>query len=126
MNPGRLDRRLCLLQRTVNTDGAGSPVETWTEVDNRVWAEKTALAGAEALTAGSTRSTVSTVYRIRYRADLAAADASGKFRIRAEGRDHNIVAALEDMGRGMPRRAYMLLSLSYVQGEPTLTSVPAA
>lgn len=125
MNPGLLDRRICLLQRTVTSDAAGYPVETWIEVDNRVWAQKITLTGSEAQSAGSTRSTVDTIYRIRYRSDLAAATTPGVFRIRAEGRDHNILSALEDVTRGMPRRAYMLLSLSYVQGEPTLTSVPA-
>ena len=122
MNPGLLDRRLCLLERTVSNDGAGSPVETWSEVA-KLYAQRLDVTGNEVQASGSTRSTVSSVYRIRFHSGLAAADAPGKYRVRAEGRDHDVLSALEDPKQ--PRRAYMLLSLSYVQGEPTLTSVPA-
>lgn len=121
MNPGQLDRRLCLLARTVSTDGAGSPVETWRDA-GPLWAQKVELRGNEAVSSGSNRSTVAATYRIRFRSDLEAATAPGAFRVRAEGRDFDILSALEDTKQ--PRRAFMLLSLAYVQGEPVLTSVP--
>lgn len=122
MNPGRLDRRITLLSRTVTADGAGSPVETW-GASEHLWAERVEVRGNEAQSSGANRSTVASIYRIRYRSDLAAATAPGAFRIRADGRDHDVLSALEDTKQ--PRRAYMLLQLSYVQGEPTMTSVPA-
>jgi SPP1 family predicted phage head-tail adaptor len=121
MNPGLLDRRLCLLQRTVTADGAGSPVETWSDA-GIMWGQRVEVRGNEAQASGANRSTVAASYRVRYRSDLAAAEASGKFRVRTEGRDYDILSALEDTSQ--PRRSYMLLSLSCVQGEPTLTSVP--
>lgn len=123
MNPGLLDRRLSLLQRTVTADAAGSPVETWADA-GPLWAQRVEVSGGESQSAGANRSTVASIYRIRYRSDLIAADAPGKFRVRADGRDHNIASALEDAKH--PRRAYMLISLSYVQGEPTLAAIPAA
>lgn len=122
MNPGRLDRILVLLTRTVTNDAAGSPVETWS-VSGNIWARRMAVAGTEPTTNGATRSAVSSTYLIRYRADLAAEDVPGKYRIRVDGRDNDIVAALEDPES--PRRSALILSLAYVQGEPTLTSVPA-
>jgi SPP1 family predicted phage head-tail adaptor len=121
MNPGLLDRRLSLLQRAVTADGAGSPVETWSDA-GILWGQRVEVRGNEAQSSGANRSTVAASYRVRYRSDLAAADASGKFRVHTDGRDHDILSALEDASQ--PRRSYMLLSLSYVQGEPTLTSVP--
>jgi len=122
MNPGKLDRALVLLRRTVTNDDAGSPVETWLTDPLPLWAERIEARGTEPTTSGSTRSLVTSTYRIRYRSDLAAADAAGKFRIRADGRDHDLVAALED--EKAPRRSALLLSLAYTQGEATLTSVP--
>lgn len=119
MNPGQLDRLLVLLTRTVNNDAAGSPVETWATAGN-VWARRVTVAGSEPTNNGATRSAVSSSYLIRYRADLAAADAAGKYRVRVDGRDHDIVSALEDPAN--PRRSALILSLAYSQGEPTLTA----
>jgi SPP1 family predicted phage head-tail adaptor len=123
MNPGRLDRRVVLLRRTVASDTAGSPVETWVADAAPLWAQRVAVAGNESVASGANRSTVSSTYLVRYREDLAAADAPGKFRLRVDGRDHDLVAAIEDPAN--PRRSALILSLAYVQGEATLSSVPA-
>lgn len=122
MNPGQLDRRLTLLTRTVATDAAGAPVDTWLE-NGFVWAQRLPAVGGESVLSGANRSTVAASYRVRYRADLAAADATGKIRIRTDGRDYDLLSALEDDKQ--PRRAFMILALAYTQGEPTLTAIPA-
>ena len=122
MNPGKLDRRALLLRRTVTNDAAGSPVETWLADPFPLWAELVEVRGTESMASGSTRSAITSTYRIYYRNELAAADAPGKFRVRVDGRDHDLVSALEDTKE--PSRSALLLSLSYTQGEATLTSVP--
>lgn len=124
MNPGRLDRRMVLLRRTVSTDSTGSPVETWAADPAPVWGQRMPATGAEIVANGSTRSTVAARYRIRYRTDLAAPTAPGVFRVRVDGRDHDLISALEDETEF--RRSFLMLSLAYTQGDPTLTSVPAA
>jgi len=123
VNPGKLDRRMVLLRRTILTDSAGAPVETWAADPAPVWGERMPATGAEVVTNGSTRSTVAARYRTRYRADLAAPTAPGTFRVRVDGRDHELLSALED--ETQRRRSFLMLSLSYVQGDPTLTFVPA-
>lgn len=116
-----MDRRLVLLKRTVEIDGAGAPVDIWRE-DGVAWAERVAVTGSETDAAGTTRSAVSSTYRIRYRPDLAAPEASGVFRVRIDGRDHDIKSALED--ESQPRRSALLLTLSYSQGDKTLKALP--
>lgn len=113
---------MVLLRRTVTADAAGSPVETWAADAAPIWAQRVDARGAESANAGAQRSIVTSTYRVRYRAELAADNAPGIFRIRVDGRDHNLIAAIEDEEE--PRRAALLLSLSYIQGEPTLTAVP--
>jgi head-tail adaptor len=123
MNPGKLDRRMILLRRTVATDQAGSPVETWAAEPSPIWAQRMPATGTETVANGSTRSTVTARYRVVYRSDLVAPAAPGLFRLRVDGRDHDLIAALED--ETQPRRSFLMLALAYTQGEPTLTSVPA-
>jgi SPP1 family predicted phage head-tail adaptor len=121
MNPGNRDRPLVLLTRTIGTDAAGAPVDTWKDCGT-IWAEKVAATGNESTTSGAIRSTVTATYRIRYRADLAAVDAPGKFRARVDGRSFDIVSSIEDANA--PRHSAILLTLNATQGEPVLAAVP--
>lgn len=123
MNPGTLDRRITLLTRTVVVDSAGAPVETWAISRPPLWAGRVANSGNESQQAGTTRATNGETLRIRWLETLNTPAAPGTYRVRHNGRDWNLGAAIEDTSQ--PRRTYMLLSLSFTQGEPTLTAVPA-
>lgn len=122
MNPGKLDRPFTLLARTQAVDGAGAPVETWAAVPGTVWAEQVEIEGAEPVTNGTPRATRALILRIRHNSALEAISAPGAYRVRYLGRDYNLAAAVEDASRA--RRAYQLLTLEHIQGQPTLTSVP--
>lgn len=122
MNPGKLDRQITLLTRTVATDSLGAPVYTWA-LSCAIWGEQLTLAAAERLgLAGSDRATQSLTFRIRWLNSLESISAPGTFRARYGGRDWDITGCVEDVAQ--PRRSAMLLSLTAVQGEATLTSVP--
>lgn len=63
-------RHLVVIQRRVNTpDEAGQPVISWVDYAS-VWAEALPLRGRELLAAQQVQSEVTTMFRIRYRADL--------------------------------------------------------
>lgn len=123
MNPGLLDRRITLMRRTVVADGAGAPVETWADCGT-IHGQRLQANGREMFAAGANRSNVAEAFRVRFSQALNDPASSGNLRARYNGRDYNIESALEDPDASLPRRAYMLLALSYVQGEPTLRAVP--
>lgn len=124
MNPGKLDRPLALLSRTQATDGAGVPVETWAALPGIVWGEQVEVRGSEPISNGTPRASRALTMRIRYNATLEAISAPGAYRIRYAGRDYDLAAAVEDTSRA--RKAFQLLTLEHIEGQPTLTSVPTA
>lgn len=121
MNSGRLDRKTTLLRLTHATDGAGAPVETWTERPGIIWAEQVEIRGSEQAASGSLRADRALTLRVRYLSIFEAVAAPGEYRIRYCGRDYDLAAAVEDTRQ--PRRSYQLLTLTHIQGQPTLTSV---
>lgn len=117
----RLDRKLMVLKRTVTPDGAGSPVETWAE-QFILWAGRESAAGGEQFVANENRNTQAEQMRGRFIPCLEAQTATGEYRIRYNGRDYDLLSAIEDLRAGMSRRTWMIFTMSFVQGEPTLTT----
>ncbi len=69
MRAGRLDRRVTIRSRTTAADAQGQQIETWSDVDT-VWASKRDLRGREYFAAQSMNADVTTVFEMRYRADV--------------------------------------------------------
>jgi SPP1 family predicted phage head-tail adaptor len=89
MRAGRLDRRVTLQQRTLAQDAQGQQIETWTDVDT-VWASKRDLRGREFFAAEATNAEASTVFEIRYRADVTVLN-----RLVYAGVTHRIIQVAE-------------------------------
>jgi len=121
----RLDRKVCLLERTEQRDAEGFAYEVWTET-NSLWAGRERVTATEQSTALQTRGVQVEKLRIRFLPCLEDESNLGEYRARMNGRDYNILGAIEDLRE--PRRAWMILTLGFIQGQPTLTTadVPAA
>ena len=121
----RLDRKVCLLKRTEQRDAEGFAYEVWQEVAE-MWAGRERITANEQSLAMQTRGAQIDRMRIRYLACLEDESNLGNYRVRFNGRDYNIVSCIEDLRH--PRRAWMLITLGFIQGQPTLTSadVPAS
>lgn len=72
MQAGKLDKRITIKGRAAGQDGAGQPVETWTDVAT-VWASILHQRGMEAIKSGANTSIVQASLRIRYLAGITAA-----------------------------------------------------
>ena len=125
MNEPRLDRKLCLFERTIQRDAQGFAYETWAE-KTQLWAGRERVTANEQATALQTRGVQMDRFLVRYCDCLEAESALGGYRIGFNGRTYNIVSAIEDLRR--PRRSWMILSVGFVEGQPTLAAadVPAA
>ncbi len=119
--PPRLDRKICLLRRTKTADGAGAPVELWSEVAD-MWAGLVELRGAEAVSSGAMRAELKLGLRIRYLRCLNSISAPGEYRVRYNSATYDVLSVVEDLKQ--PRQSFQLLTLSHVEGQPTLSSVP--
>jgi SPP1 family predicted phage head-tail adaptor len=121
----RLDRKLCLTERTLQRDAQGFAYETWAD-KNDLWAGCEKVTANEQSTALQTRGVQVVKFRVRYVECLADESALGNYRIGYDGRTYNILSAVEDLRYS--RRAWMLLTVGFVEGQPTLAAsdVPAA
>lgn len=72
MQAGKLDKRITIKGRAAGQDGAGQPVNTWTDVAN-VWASILHKNGIEAIKSGADTSVVQASIRIRHLAGITAA-----------------------------------------------------
>lgn len=115
----RLDRKICVFQATQSLDSAGAPVTTWAH-PFELWCGRENVSGNEQQTALATRGTQIERLRIRFIPCLEDPDASQNYRVQMSGRYYDLVSAVEDLRYG--RREWMLLTLAYTQGEPTLTT----
>lgn len=80
MQPGELDRRITLRQRTVTRDAFGAEVVTWTEWA-RPWAKRVELSGREYFAAKQVTPEVVRKYVIHWRAGVTedmAVEADGQ------------------------------------------------
>lgn len=73
MQPGRMDRRITLLQRSLARNSAGEQVATYTELAT-VWGQRLDVTGREFFTSQTTIAEGSARFRIRYRSDLTTVD----------------------------------------------------
>ncbi len=94
-NPGKMDRRIVLQERTLTQDATGSRVETWADVANRS-AEKVTTRGREAVLADGEKSQTTQQWRIRYMPALAGADATTNYRLTYQGKIYDITAITEE------------------------------
>jgi SPP1 family predicted phage head-tail adaptor len=100
-NPGRLDRQITLLQRTLTRDTSGSAVESWQGVA-LLWAEVKETTAREFFASQQKTSEVSRVFIIRYRDGID----SHSHRVLYRGESHDIDSVVE-IGRreGLELRA---------------------
>lgn len=125
MATSRLDRNLCLLKRTEQRDAEGFAYETWLE-QFPLWAARERITANDQATALQTRATQLEKFRIRYLRCLEDESAPANYRVQYNDRTYVLVSAVEDMR--YERRMWMLLTVGFIEGQPTLTiaDVPAA
>ena len=114
----RMDRMICLLSRTEKRDTAGFASETWSEGGN-MWAGRERVTANEQSTALQTRGVQIEKLRIRFMDCLENEATLGDYRVKMNGRTYNIISAVEDLRE--VRRAWMTLTIGFVEGQPTLT-----
>ena len=98
LSSGQLDRQLTIRSRTIANDGAGQPIETWSDLAT-VWAAKNDTKGDEGFTGAERSAEIETTFTIRYRNDVTTLN-----RLTCEGRNYEIIAVRE-----MDRRAGLQL-----------------
>lgn len=121
----RLDRKVCLLLRTVQQDAAGFSYETWKEA-GLIWGGRDRVTANEQALAMQTRGAQVERMRIRFMPCLEDERTLADYRARFNGKDYDIISCVEDLR--YPRRQWMLLTIGFIQGQPTLkvADVPAA
>ena len=85
-NPGKMDRRLTIQVRTYTRDATGGRVETWADSFD-CWGELVSTKQKESIIAAADRAIGDVVFRIRYRAGLAA----GTHRVLYQLKFHDIL-----------------------------------
>lgn len=101
MNPGKLDRLITLLRPIKSRDTSGSEVINFTGAGTD-WANMRPVSVRDQVAAAGQQIPVAeTIWRIRYRSDIAA-----DWRIRYDGRDYALAGPpFESFGE--PRRSYL-------------------
>lgn len=89
MNPGQLNKRITLQQKTTAGDGAGGVTETWSDVAT-VWAAVEPLNGPERYQAQKLQTIITHKVTIRYRVGV-----SPKMRVVYSGRILEIVEVID-------------------------------
>jgi SPP1 family predicted phage head-tail adaptor len=92
MNAGDLDRRVTLERATVTLDAFGGETQTWATLAE-VWAQAMPVSDGEKWRAAEVAATISTRFRIRWRADLRVGD-----RLIYDGRVFDIIG-VKEIGR---------------------------
>lgn len=90
MNPGKLNRRITIQQKTITRDAEGFPVEQWVDYATP-WAGQKALSGREFFAAAAVNAENTVRYEIRYRTDIRP-----DMRIVDKGQIYNITACIDD------------------------------
>lgn len=119
----RLDRKITILKRTVVRDSAGFASETWAECDC-MWAGREKVTANEQATALQTRGVQVDKMRIRFLAYLEDESTLGDYRAVYNERTYAIFSAVEDLRE--VRRAWMTLTIGFIQGQPTLAVTDVA
>ena len=91
---GELDRKVTIQAKTTTTDAFGGIVETWAD-DSTRWAKKIEQGGREFRAAGAINADVTTIFKMRYSADLTA-----QHRLSYGGRTYEILGITEGNERG--------------------------
>ena len=123
----RLDRQLCLLKRTTQQDAEGFSYEVWQEY-SPLWAGRERITANEQALALQTRGAQIDRMRIRFLSCLEDPASLGNYRVRFAGRNYDLISCVEDLRDNCPRRQWMLMTIGFIEGQPTLkaTDVPAA
>jgi head-tail adaptor len=107
-----------LLTRTEIRDAAGFASETWS-AGGDIWAGRERVTANEQSTAMQTRGVQVEKLRIRFMECLENEATLGDYRVTMNGRTYSIISAVEDLRE--VRRAWMVLTIGFVEGQPTLT-----
>ena len=102
MQPGDLDRRITIQQNTPTQDGAGNPLDAWTDLAT-VWAEVVPVGGSETFQAKQTGAEAVAKFRIRYRGDVLR-----KMRVVYDSDNYDVADVAED--RRFERRQYEIIT----------------
>lgn len=87
---GQLDRRVTIQLRTIGRDATGAAITTWSPVAD-VWARKLDMLGRDLRAAGAQDFAATTVFTIRWRADVKMAEN----RVSYLGNTYEIVSVAE-------------------------------
>ncbi len=101
-NPGRLDRRIVIEQRTPTQDAAGQPIDSWAELAT-VWAEVVPVGGSEVFQAKQFGAETVKKFRIRWRGDVTT-----KMRVVYDSDNYDIADVSED--RRFERRQFEIIT----------------
>ena len=88
MDPGRMNRRIVIRQKSVTRDAYGSEVITWATVAT-VWAAVLPVRGREYVAMREAQADITTRFLIRYRAGITPA-----MQIQFDGTDYGIVEVI--------------------------------
>lgn len=105
LQPGELDRRIAIQQRSVTRDAYGGEVVTWVTFAT-VWARRRDLAGRELVMAQEQQAPRTVEYAIRYRAGVSPA-----MRV-VEGSRTSVINGVLEVGR----REWMALQCTDYSG----------
>lgn len=119
----RLDRQLTLLKRSIVRDAAGFASETWAECSS-MWAGREKVTANEQATALQTRGIQIEKMRIRFMDCLEDESTLGDYRIGFNGRNYSILSCVEDLRE--VRRGWMIITMGFVEGQPTLAVTDVA
>ncbi|NFV80000.1 phage head closure protein [Magnetospirillum aberrantis] len=90
MDAGKLDRLITILALTTGQDEYGGVTETWTPIDDPVWARWMPGAGSERFAAASTYAETQGRFLIRWRSDITP-----QHRVAWDGREFDILDVVE-------------------------------
>jgi SPP1 family predicted phage head-tail adaptor len=71
MRYGRLDRKIRIQRKTVALDGAGDPVETWSDLVGSVWASVAPVSGDERFSVPEISASQQTEFQVRWSSTVA-------------------------------------------------------
>jgi SPP1 family predicted phage head-tail adaptor len=95
IDPGQLNRRITIEQRSQAPGDFGHPVDSWEPVVPTVWASVRPLGGRELIAAQAVQAALTHTIVVRYQAALAVPVQAAQWRIVYGARHFNVLSARE-------------------------------
>lgn len=92
---GKLNRRIQIEAKSATTDDYGQPIEDWSAVGGKVWANIRPMSVSEQVQGMQMTSRVSHTIAIRYKAELVPSQVAGKYRVKYLNRIFNVRGAID-------------------------------